>query len=243
MDYFRTRRPSSVQLFVLAVCCCTVVSAPQSRADLTVDAACLRHPPNGVHIGQGVDTVQAGDRAALRFHNDAIVVPLDTALSATSGTVKARFQLPQQWPSKTRDTLFHVGEQAHVHVTLFTTGGRLIAVYKGGEEYYAAISFAQSAQWQAGSLHDVMFCWQTNGQSVDFYLEADDRLVGSQTGHLIAQWPGQGYVGARRRGQVWQGAIERVSLSPKFTFPRELSPGRRAVVVDGDSDKGTCYNF
>ena len=221
------------------------VALPVGRAygDLTLDAGCLQQPPRGVRIGQGIDVVKVGDSAALRFKSEGIVVPLASALSAESGTVKARFQLPSDWPSEDRGTLFHVGEQAHVHVTLFVTGGRMTAVYKSGEENYAAIRCTETVDLGADTWHEVTFSWRADGESVDFNLELDGTLVGRQSGRLIGQWPEYGYVGARRNGQAWKGAIDGIDLSTTFTLPRELRPGRRAIVVDGDSRQGACYNF
>jgi xylan 1,4-beta-xylosidase len=221
----------------------TALPIDQACGDLTIDARCLQQPPSGVRIGRGVEAVQVDGSRVLRFKNEGVTVPLASALSAPSGTVNARLQLPQDWPSEARGTLFHVGEQSHVHVTLFADAGRLIAVYKAGEEYYAAINYREAANWDPGSFHEVSFGWQAEGESVDFYLEADNKLVGKQAGRLIAQWPKIGYLGARRQGQIWQGAIDWVHLSASFTPPRQLRPGRRTIDVNGNRAQGVCYNF
>jgi xylan 1,4-beta-xylosidase len=216
------------------------VFVDQAAADLTIDAGSLQEPPPGVRIGQAV---KVGDSETLQFQSEGITVPLASSLSAESGTVTVRFQLPQDWPSEVRETLFHIGEQSHVHVTLFFNGGRLTAVYKSGEEHYAAINCRETANWKGGSWHEAVFSWKADGKTVDFYLELDSRLAGRQTGRLIDQWPEVGYVGARRQGQAWQGVIEWIHLSTTFSFPRELRPGRRAVTVNGDRVEGECYNF
>lgn len=236
-----------IGLLAISLCCHLALAATPLFADVTLEASSLQNPPPGIRVGQGIALAKVDDHTGLRFQDDGIAVPLASNLSAASGTVSVSFQLPKQWPAETRGTLFHVGEQPHVHVTLFATNGRLNAVYKGGEEHYATITYAAAAHWLAGSTHDVMFCWHANGQSVEFFLEADGQLIGSQTGHLIGQWPQDGYVGARRRGQAWQGVLDRISLSPEFTAPRALRPGRRTITVDGDTGTGTgtgtCYNF
>ncbi len=215
----------------------------QMYADLTIDADCLQEPPPGVRVGQAVDAVTVADSKALQFQNEGIAVPLASSLTAESGTVIVRFQVPQDWPSDARETLFHIGEQSHMHVTLFFNGGRLTAVYKSGEEHYAAINCRETANWEDGSWHEAVFSWKADGEVVEFYLELDSRLVGRQTGRLIRQWPEVGYIGARRIGQAWQGAIEWIRLSTTFTPPHELRPGRRSIVVDGNRAHGVCYNF
>lgn len=220
-----------------------LVMVNQASADLTIDAGSLQELPPGVHVGEAVGEVELGDSKALQFQMEGITVPLASSLTARSGTVSVRFQLPRDWPSEARATLFHIGELSHVHVTLFFNAGQLIAVFKAGEEHYASINCRETANWQGGSWHEASFSWKANGDNVDFYLELDDRLAGRQTGQLIAQWPEFGYVGARRRGQAWQGAMEWIHLSSTFNFPRELRPGRRAIVVDGDRPQGVCYNF
>ena len=217
--------------------------ADKAHADLTIDAGTLQQPPPGVRIGQAVKVVTVDDSKALQFQSDGITVPLASSLSADSGTVTVRFQIPQDWPSETRGTLFHIGERSHVHVTLFFNGGRLVAVYKAGEEHYAAINCRETGRWEGGSWHEAVFSWKADGENLEFFLELDDRLVGRQTGRLIGQWPEVGYVGARRQGQTWQGVLERIRLSTTFSFPRELQSGRRSVVVDGDRTLGVCHNF
>lgn len=217
----------------------------QAASDLVIDAACLHSPPPGVRIGKAVKAVVSGDAKGLDFQREGIIVPVTTSLTAASGTVRTRFQLPSNWPQDDRSILFHAGDQSHVHVSLLVQAGQLIAVYKAGEENYTAIKFRASADWEAGSWHDLTFRWRAKkgAQSVDLYLEVDERLVGQQSGRLISEWPETGYVGARRQGQTWQGVIGRVHLSPTYTPPRELRPGRREIVVDTGCSDGECYNF
>ena len=242
MKYRKTNTPTTWLLIGLVVFG-VVLPSGLARGDLTIDATSLQQTPQGVRIGQAVDAVQVDDLTALRFQSEGITVPLANSLRAESGTVSVRFRLPSDWPSDTRGTLFHVGEQSHVHVTLFVNGGRMTAVYKGGEEHYAAINCVQTARWEPESWHTATFSWQADGPSVTFYLELDDALAGRQSARLIDEWPPVGYVGARRQGQAWQGAIQRVRLSPSFAPPRELQPGQRRIVVDGDGSQGECYNF
>ena len=74
-----------------------------------------------------MEAVDVGNRKALQFHNEGICVPLASSLTAASATVKVRFQLPHDWPSATRGTLFHVGEKSHVHATLMASNGQAIS--------------------------------------------------------------------------------------------------------------------
>jgi xylan 1,4-beta-xylosidase len=224
---------------VLGLAICTT----GARADLTIDATARAQPPDGVKVGRDVELVTIGDTAALSFGDEAIVAPLASCLSAESGTIRARFQVPRDWPSDSRETLFHVGEEAHIHVTMFAKGGRLMAVYKSGPEHYAAISSDDSVQWEPGRWHEAVFSWQADGTSVDFNLEVDGKLVGRNSGRLIEVWPEYGYIGARRRGQSWRGVLNWIRLSPTSSLPLELRPGSRTIVVDGDSNQGVCYNF
>jgi len=230
-------------LILTGIACGFTAPLEQAHGDLLIDAACLQNPPSEVRVGQGVAIVELGDLKALRFEKEGIAVPLASSLSAASGTIKTRFQLPSDWPSKTRGTLFHVGNKSHVHVTLMASNGGLVAVYKAGEEHYSSIIFREAATWKAGSWHELSFSWHADGESVDLYLEADDQLVGRQSARLIAEWPATGHVGARRQGQCWQGAIAWVRLSKTFAPPRELRPGRRTVIVDGSRSLGECHNF
>ena len=238
-----SRIPVDSILTLLVVTSSGILLAGNASADLTINASTVQDSSAGVRIATDVNVVTVDDTRALVFENGAITVPLASSLSAESGTVTVRFQLPQDWPLEARGTLFHIGERAHVHVTLFFNGGQLVAVYKAGEEHYAAISCRETAHWQGGGWHEAAFSWKADGESVDFYLDLDNRLAGRQTGKLISQWPEVGYVGARRKGQAWQGAIEWIRLSKAFTFPRELQPGRRTIVVDGNRTQGVCYNF
>ncbi|TWU38313.1 GH39 family glycosyl hydrolase [Novipirellula artificiosorum] len=241
----RHRQTSVLPTWLLLGVMLCGVGLPVRRVhgDLTIDATCLEQTPLGIRVGQAVDSVQVGNSRALRFQNEGITVPLSSSLSAKSGTVSVRFQVSSDWPIETRGTLFHVGDRSNVHVTLFVTGGRMTAVYKAGEEHYAAINCTEPARWEAESWHTATFRWQADGQSVNFYLDLDGRLVGRQTGRLIDPWPKTGYVGVRRQGQAWQGLIERISLSTSFALPRELQPGQRKIIVDGDSAVGECHNF
>ncbi len=175
----RSLPPLRAGLSWMAIVSGLAICTTGARAELTIDAATRAHPPDGVRVGRDVELVTVGDTVALSFGDEAIVVPLASSLSAKSGTIRARFQVPEAWPSDARETLFHVGEEAHVHVTLFARGGRLTAVYKSGPDHCAAISCEDSISWRVGHWHEAVFCWQAKGASVDFNLEVDGKLVGA----------------------------------------------------------------
>ena len=141
----------------------SVLAASSVWADLTLDAGSVHDTPAGVRIGRGVEVFETSGSAALRFQSEGIVVPLASSLAAESGTVTVRFQLPEDWPSASRATLFHVGAQSLVHTTLFANSGRLTAVYQAGPDDYASINFRASLQWQGGTWHDAVFSWRSDG--------------------------------------------------------------------------------
>lgn len=211
------RRTFIMTLKIPLVVCVLAVATVSVRGDLTLSGSEI--PAGGVHV------------------------PLEGALQADSGTISVRFLLPDDWPGSDRGTLFHIGEEAHFHVTLFTNSGRLTAVYKGGEDHYAAINYSGAADWQGGSLHEATFSWNSNGNAVDLYLEVDGQLRGRQTGNLIQDWPQHGYIGIKRNAQKWRGTVEAVALSPVFTYPRELRDGERTITVDGKSTGRVLHNF
>jgi xylan 1,4-beta-xylosidase len=121
--------------------------------------------------------------------------------------------------------------------------GRLTAVYKAGVEHYASINFSDAANWKPGTWHEAVFSWKSDNDDVNFYLEVDDKLSGKQTGKLIQDWPKKGYVGIRRNSQPWKGKIEKAHLSPVFSYPKELRPGRRTITINGDPGEQILHNF
>ena len=51
---------------------------------------------------------------ALRFSDGGIEVPMGQLLSPQAGTVRIDFRTPAVWPAEGDQTLFHIGEEAHV---------------------------------------------------------------------------------------------------------------------------------
>ncbi|MDD2597854.1 MAG: hypothetical protein PHO37_01330 [Kiritimatiellae bacterium] len=172
-----------------------------------------------------------------------IELPMQNYLSAAAGMVELFVTVPEDWPSKAEQTLFHVGEQAHTHVTLFFRNGNLIAVYKADKEHHASIIGAAARQWRAGEQHRVQFQWRAEDGKVAFYLRLDDQLVGGAHGAQIQEWPAALYLGRRGNRQPWRGSIDRVSLRADPPPLPEYRPGTRTISVDASRVEGPLYNF
>ena len=172
-----------------------------------------------------------------------MAVAMDGHLTATSGVVDLTFALPQEWPPDGDQTLFHVGEKSHTHVTLFCRKGVLIAVYKADEEHHAAINHVAARLWKPGETHRLQFQWKSEGKDVPFYLRVDGKLVGSRQGRLIEEWPERFYLGIRGKHSPWQGTINTATLASMPPPLPEHTPGSRAITVDTGKVEGEIYNF
>jgi xylan 1,4-beta-xylosidase len=208
-----------------------------------LDGAALAARPAGVTVHPSVVRVTAGGQEALRFTDGGFTVATAGRLRADQGTVAMQCQMPADWPVEEDRALFHMGEKEHVHVTLFFRKGTLLAVYKGGKEYFAAIRYVSARDWKPGSWHRVQFSWQATGKEVDFFLETDGKLVGTAVGRLIEEWPVTCTVGVRGSRTPWHGLLRDIALSPSCELPAELSPGTRTVTVQADQPVGECYRF
>ncbi len=51
------------------IACGVTLSISRARGDLTIDAACVQQPPQGVRIGQAVAVVQVGASDRKTSHN------------------------------------------------------------------------------------------------------------------------------------------------------------------------------
>jgi xylan 1,4-beta-xylosidase len=170
--------------------------------------------------------------------------PTQDRLSARSGSVDLWLQTPDDWPPDGRQTLFHVGETSHSHVTLFFHKGALRAVYKGDVDHYSSIDLRESTRWAPGSRHRVQFSWRGEGETVEFFLRVDDELVRIQSGKTVESWPESFFLGARGpEADPWQGSIEVVGISPEPLDLPEMAPGRRVIEVRADREAGLCHNF
>jgi xylan 1,4-beta-xylosidase len=235
----------SRSLVIMALAFGTIAqfSAAAEGAGLRLDGTVLGSLPSGVTVHPSVERTTEGGRQALRFTKGGFTVAMSDRLLAGAGTVDVECQMPANWPAEEDRALFHLGEKEHVHVTLFFRKGSLIAVYKGGKEYFAAIRHAPAREWKPGSWHRVRFSWQAVGQEVDFFLTTDGKLAGTAVGRLIEEWPATCTVGVRGARTPWQGLLGDAVLSPQATRPAELSPGTRTVTVQADQPVGECYRF
>jgi len=221
-----------------------ILSGVSALADVTVDAPFLVAPSEGAHVSPGVKPVEVDGRAALTFGDGGITLPMAGHLSAGAGGVDVVCRLPEAWPSTERSTLFHVGEQTHVHVTLFFRApGQLVFVYKAGEEYYASISHPGSRLWTPGSRHRIEASWGPLDGRQQFWLRCDGTLIAMRSARLIETWPRQCYIGSQRSMRRWRGLVERMRLTSTPLPIPELEPGEREIRVDADRTVGTCHNF
>lgn len=176
-------------------------------------------------------------------------------LTATQGVIDVECQMPSDWPSGEDAALFHAQSQAHIHVSLFFRGGALWAVYKGGEAFFASVSFPESATWAAGSWHRIRFGWKpaqddagaTQTNEVLFSLLADGQLAGEGVGRVMEPWPARCELGCKNKTAVWRGKVRRFSLANRplrlsEALP-ELKPGARTVTVRADRPLGPCTRF
>ncbi len=238
----RHRRPQiRAVLIAFAVLLATV---PSAIADLTIGPEpldALSAADATVHPSVAVTDGQTGP--ALSFTEGGVEVPMADHLTAATGTVDLWCRTPEDWPLEEDATLFHIGDETHVHVTLFFRDGRLTAVYKGGEEYYASIRLDASRNWQLQTWHHIQFTWGTEGTEVTFYLRVDDELAGMAKGRLIENWPARFFLGTRGGRSPWRGLIEDVHIAAVSQPLPEFTPGSPIIDVHADRTMGECYNF
>lgn len=214
------------------------------QADIRIDADNLAQLPTGVSAHQSVRAVSGADGSAWLLSAGGFSAPTAGNLKAASGSISLRCRTPEHWPPADDRALFHIGEKAHVHVTLLFRGSLLMAVYKGGKEHFALVRSSEAEIWRPESWHEVQFSWcRASSETVDFLLTIDGRLVGLAVGKLIEDWPATCFVGVRGARTPWQGMLDDIVLSVKPIVPPELAPGRRTIAVRGDDDIGACYRF
>jgi len=195
------------------------------------------------NLPPGIDLVPGDEGHALRFSTVGITVPTAGNLTAAAGTVKLRLQMPADWPVDDDRVPFHLEQTSHQHVTLLFRGGGLMAVYKGGEPYFASINSPLTRRWEPLSWHEIWFTWQATGEEVDFLLALDGEVVGTAGGHLLPVWPETCTVGSRGERTPWQGLMDDIELSPVQKMPAALSPGERTITVHGGQTVGESYPF
>ena len=192
----------------------------------------------------GGATDPEADAPPLAFSEGGIALPTTGLLTAANGSIELDCQAPEDWPAKNDRTLFHLIAHSHAHVTLFFREGLLMAVYKGGEEYFASLRCDQTIQWQPGSWHRVQFSWQAaNSEEVDFLLTVDGKLIGVAVGRLLEAWPDRCEVAVRNGGSPWRGLLRNIVVSSKPIEPPNLAPGNRTITIKGDRPIGETYRF
>ncbi|MDH7568649.1 MAG: hypothetical protein QHJ73_03580, partial [Armatimonadota bacterium] len=199
-------------------------------------------PPGSV-VDPDVRPAPGPSAGSAGFGGGSIQVPMDGHLTPAAGTIDLWCRLPKTWPPAEDATLFHAGEEAHVHVTLFFRTGRLLGVYKAGEEHYAAVMHEGARAWQPESWHHLQLAWAAEGEEVLLYLRVDGEPAASVVARQIERWPDRFYLGSRRGRAPWTGLMSAVRLAPQPAAPPELKPGRRTIRVDADVPVGECYNF
>jgi xylan 1,4-beta-xylosidase len=174
---------------------------------------------------------------------EGLTLPTATALSAAAGMVEIMLELPDEWPPGDNQTLFHVGDRAHTHVTLFFREGSLTAVYKADEQSHSAINHNPARKWAAASKHRVQLLWQRESDDVSFYLRVDGTITGFARGVLIKRWPEYFNLGHRAGGSRFKGKILGVNAKPEFPPLPEHQPGSRVITVDTSQKLDRIYNF
>lgn len=232
--------PFGFGLWVLAA----QLSLPAATASPAHPLDTLRQ--NGAIIPPGVRDVPGRKGTALAFSNAGIELPMGQQLTAGAGSVALWVQTPAAWPSANDCTLFHVGEESHVHVTLFVRAGALLAVYKSDADHYASVRFAPSISWKTGTWHLLEYSWETkkNPNEIEFFLRVDGEIAGVSGGAKIQRWPQRFYLGARGRTQSpWPGLIEDAQFKPTPLPLVHAQPGNREIEIHANQTLGDCYNF
>jgi len=230
---------------VMLACVGLVALSAAGANELVVDGAHLGAlRAAGVSVHPSVRTVEGRDGLALEFSDGGMECPMGGHLRADAGSIQLWVRTPDNWPGQGRRTLFHVGDEAHVHVTLFCEGGQFRAVYKGGEAHYSSIRYAGSGSWAPGTWHRLEFWWEGAGDGhVVFFLRVDGELAGAKRGKTIERWPERFFVGVRNGRQPWRGVVGDMRVSPVSLGCPEMAPVERTVTVDADRPIGPCYNF
>jgi len=201
----------------------------------------------GAEMGEGIrQTSGPGGRAALLFSGrTGVSIPVAEYLTARSGGIDLRIQVPSPWPVAADTTLFHLGETGNTHITLFFRQGVLVAPYKPDETRFVSMSDPRSQQWTPGSWHRIQFTWRPAGErDVALSLRVDDETVGSAGNLALGALPTRFHLGQRGTGrQVWPGAIEVVSLSARPLPVPELQGHHWEVAVETRQVLGRAHNF
>lgn len=214
------------------------------RGEVTIDGKTLGQLPKGSVVHPSVQAVSGADAPALRFSEGGIELLTAGLLAANAGTIEMRCQAPEDWPASGDRALFHAASGGHQHVTLFFRDAELIAVYKGGEEYFSSIRYPASGTWKPGEWHGVQFGWRGEGDEVEFLLLVDGHLAGVAGGRRLPEWPAKCEIASRSHRSPWRGLLGDVVLSQRSIAIPGMEPGERTIVIDAAAGgTGECYPF
>ncbi len=219
--------------------------------ELRITSRTLATLPAAVRAGEGVKSTPEG----LVLTQGGFTLPTAPWLTATQGLIDVECQMPPEWPAAGDQALFHAQSKAHVHATLFFRGGVLWAVYKGGEDFFAAVTSPETARWAPGSWHRIQFGWSLatddDGEvlrdDVVFTLLTDGRLAGSGYGRVMTPWPELCELGTRSKDALWRGVVRSITLAPALldlsrALP-ELKAGERTITIESARPLGNLYRF
>lgn len=214
-----------------------------ARGEVRIDAGKLERLPKGSVVHASVAVHPSADGPALKFSEGGIELPTAGVVGATAGAIELRCQAPDDWPASGDRTLFHAASGPHQHVTLLFRDAGLIAVYKGGEDYFSSIRYPASGTWKRGEWHQVQFGWQGEGDEVEFLLLIDGRLAGVAGGRRVPNWPTKCEVASRVHASPWKGLLKDIVLSGRRIAIPGMEPGERTITVRADREIGDCYAF
>lgn len=212
-------------------------------AEIRIAPGTLGALPKGSLVHSSVNAPPAAEAGALAFSEGGITLPMANMLTATAGAIELVCRAPEDWPASGDRTLFHAASAAHQHVTLFFRDAALIAVYKGGEEYFSSLRYPASGNWKAGEWHRVQFGWQGEGDEVEFVLLIDGKLAGVAEGRRLPNWPKTCEVASRVNGSPWKGLLKEIVLSDRRIQIPGMEPGERTITIRGDREIGECHAF
>lgn len=219
------------------------LGAGLARAELRIDPGAIGKLPKGSVVHPSVRAASGEETGALAFSEGGIVLPTAGLLGATAGAIDLWCRAPEDWPAPGDRALFHAAAGSHQHVTLFFRDAGLIAVYKGGEEYFSSLRYPAAGTWRAGEWHRVQFGWQGEGDEVEFVLLVDGRLAGVAEGRRLPQWPATCEVGTKSKASPWRGLLKDIVLSDRRIPIPGMEPGERTLTIRGDRDIGECHAF
>ncbi len=134
-----------------------------------------------------------------------------------------------------RHTLVHIGERADLHFTIFVTeSGDLRWTYRGDPVRFGAIQLSVR-DWRPGEWRFIRICWRRDVQGdVWGRLTVGDERRDSSRLSAFKESPPTLYLGVRKRGDAWEGAIDEPRYAPRCDAfrPAGEAPAEFTVRVD-----------